>query len=343
MGMKLTSFIAAFIVSISISFAQIPPNYYDNAAFLTGEDLRIALSNIIDNHTVIQYSNLWNKFPQTDATASNKVWDIYSDNPSGTNAYTYNFVSDQCGNYSGEGDCYNREHSVPKSWFNDLSPMNSDLFHIYPTDGYVNGQRGNNVYAEVNSPSSTTSNGSRVGPCSSAGYSGTAFEPIDDYKGDLARTYFYMATRYRSNIPSWTSDMFASNNLTAWAENVLLAWHQMDPVSQKEIDRNNAIYGIQGNRNPYIDHPEWVEYIWGPIAGVNEVLVESSVYYSNGYLYANSTLQKEACLTIYSCDGALINTVAISAGESIEFTWSTGIYIIKEASGAYLKLSHISK
>ncbi|OFY71803.1 MAG: hypothetical protein A2265_01200, partial [Bacteroidetes bacterium RIFOXYA12_FULL_33_9] len=168
-----------------------------------------------------------------------------------------------CGNYNSENDCYNREHSWPQSWFDESSPMVSDLFHVYPTDGYVNGKRANYPYGEVNSPNWTSMNGSKLGTCSYPGYTGIVFEPIDAYKGDFARTYFYMSTRYYGEDAGWTgSPMVNGAELEPWAMKMMLEWSDADPVSQKEIDRNNAVYGIQNNRNPFIDHPEYAMEIW---------------------------------------------------------------------------------
>ncbi|MCF8346464.1 MAG: endonuclease, partial [Bacteroidales bacterium] len=173
------------------------------------------------------------------------------------------FVSDQCGNYSGEGSCYNREHSFPKSWFNDGSPMYTDLFHLYPTDGYVNGKRGNYPFGETDSPVWTSRNGSEVGPNSWSGYTGTIFEPIDVYKGDFARSYFYMAVRYYGEDGGWTgSPMVDGSQLLSWAKEMLIDWHKDDPVSDKELDRNDAVFALQGNRNPFIDHPEYVDLMY---------------------------------------------------------------------------------
>jgi endonuclease I len=243
---------------------QIPSGYYNAASGLHGEPLQQALHNIIDNHTSVSYSSLWNYFEQTDKKSNGKVWDMYSDIPGGTPPYQYTFGSDQCGNYSAEGDCYNREHSFPKSWFGgEVAPMNSDLFHLCPTDGYVNGKRGNYAFGEVGNASWTSMNGSKLGSCVAPGFSGTVFEPIDGYKGDFARNYFYMATRYYGEDNNWPgSDMTNGAEPKPWALNMLYLWHQQDPVSQKEIDRNNAVYQIQDNRNPFIDHPEYVGTLW---------------------------------------------------------------------------------
>ena len=249
----------------TVLMADVPPGYYDGVEGLDGESLRLALHNIIDDHTSQSYSSLYGHFESTDAKSDGTVWDMYSDVPDGTPPYIYNFTSeDQCGNYSGEGDCFNREHSWPKSWFNEGMPMNTDLFHIYPTDGYVNGMRSNYAYGEVANATWTSQNGSRRGSMNSYNHTGTVFEPIDAYKGDFARTYFYMSTRYCTEDSGWDeNDMVDGADLKEWAVHMLLDWHESDPVSQKETDRNDAVYDIQGNRNPLIDFPAWVECIWG--------------------------------------------------------------------------------
>ena len=245
--------------------ADIPPGYYDDAQGLDGEPLRLALHNIIDDHIPQSYSSLYGHFQSTDAKSDGTVWDMYSDVPGGTPPYIYNFTSaDQCGNYGGEGDCFNREHSWPKSWFNEGMPMNTDLFHIYPTDGYVNGMRSNHPFGEVASSTWTSQNGSQRGNMNSYNHNGTVFEPIDEYKGDFARTYFYMSTRYYTEDSGWdNNDMVNGSTLNDWAVVMLMDWHLQDSVSQKEIDRNNAVYVIQENRNPFIDYPEWVGCVWG--------------------------------------------------------------------------------
>ena len=266
--MRNTTILIALIILQSNLTAQ-PSSYYNSANGKTGTNLELALHKIIRGHTRRSYSQLWTDFQTTDKKSNGKVWDMYSDVPGGTPSYEYTFSSDQCGTYSAESDCYNREHSFPKSWWgggtSSTDTMYTDLFHLVPTDGYVNYKRNNYPYGEVSSASWTSSNGCKVGSCSYTGYSGTVFEPIDEYKGDFARNYFYMATRYKNLIDSWgsNSDMLDGSEFSSWALNLLLDWHEQDPVSQKEIDRNNDVYGIQGNRNPFIDHPEYVPRIWG--------------------------------------------------------------------------------
>ncbi|MHC1777326.1 MAG: endonuclease [Lentimicrobium sp.] len=269
----------AFFPFFTITLAQPPSGYYDPANGLNGTALQAALHNIIDNHDVQSYNSLHDHFESTDRKPNGTVWDMYSDVPGGNPPYTYNFTSgDQCGNYNGEGDCYNREHSWPKSWFNDMSPMYSDLFHLYPTDGYVNGRRSNLPYGTVSSASWTSENGCKVGNCDYPGYSGTVFEPIDAYKGDFARTYFYMSTRYYNEDNNWPgSDMADGSQLRPWALAMMKEWHLSDPVSQKETDRNNAVYQIQENRNPFIDHPEFVAQIWGGTTGIEQLTYNSDI------------------------------------------------------------------
>lgn len=258
-------FVLLFSLFTATLCAQPPANYYNNAYQKKGAALRTALYGIVKNHTALSYSALWDAYYTTDVRPDNgKVWDIYSDNPNGTTAYYYSFGSDQCGSYNSEGDCYNREHTVPQSWFGEATPMKTDLFHVYPTDGFVNGKRGNLALGEVNSATWTSSNGSKLGICVIPGCSGTVFEPIDAYKGDLARSYFYMAVCYMDkNLGQETQSMFSCGSLKPWALDMLIRWHNEDPVSEKEIARNNAVYTLQHNRNPFIDFPELVGKIWG--------------------------------------------------------------------------------
>lgn len=252
--------------------------YYTNAQGLSGYTLKTALYNIIKGHSAQSYGDIWtfastselDKYYENDGS----ILDIYSESPGGNDSYNYTPISNQCGNFSGEATCYNREHAFPRSWFGGaVSPMNTDVHHVFATDGYVNGQRSSFPYGEVSSASFTSRNGSLLGSGTSAqGYTGTVFEPIDAFKGDLARAYFYMATRYESDIDSWESNSTSADVVLNGTENqvfeswflaLLKKWHDQDPVSQKELDRNEAAYSHQGNRNPFIDNPQFVSSIWG--------------------------------------------------------------------------------
>ncbi len=311
-----------FIVFLLLS--EIPEGYYDSAKGKTGYKLKTTLYHIVKDHTDIGYKKLFDAYKTTDTRPGNIVWDMYSDIPGGTPPYIYYHRKKTCGNYKKESDCYNREHSLPQSWFKKKRPMKSDLFHVYPSDGYVNHARGSWPYGEVSDPAWTSKNRSKLGRCSFPGYPGIVFEPIDEYKGDFARTYFYMATRYENKIAKWKKgtakkvlDGSKERVFKEWVVKLFLKWHKNDPVSQKEINRNDAVYELQKNRNPFIDHPEYVGMIWGDETGTGgtevsilsetfETCPEDWVIYSvsgskdwecnkNGYVEINAYKGMEVC------------------------------------------------
>lgn len=268
--------IALFVLSIANGFAQGPNDsgeYYKPADGKKGKELKTALCGVIydrneggDLNTA--YKALWTHFKKTDAKPNGKVWDMYS------NKREMEFGTDQAGNYSKEGDVYNREHSMPNSWFGGkVMPMYTDLHHLYPTDGYVNNKRANYPFGETANPSWKSANDfSKLGKCTYPGYDGVVFEPNDEYKGDFARTYFYMVTCYEEQLPTWYTNNAESRptldgnkypGLSDWQLEMLMKWSKNDPVSEKEINRNIAVWDIQKNRNPFIDYPGLEEYIWG--------------------------------------------------------------------------------
>ena len=260
---KRTSALGLLLALVLQAFAQGANNtgtYYQSADGKKGRELKTAMSGIIRPHTQLSYNGLWEAFKSTDRRDDGKVWDMYSC------VTDYVFVTSGS-NYKQEGDCYNREHSMPKSWFDDGYPMYTDLTHLVPTDGYVNGRRSNYPFGETDGEMyKSEQDFSKLGKSTISGYSGIVFEPNDEYKGDFARIYFYMVTCYENNVSTWESDMLAKNKypaFTDWALEMLMHWAEEDPVSKKEIDRNNAVYELQGNRNPFVDYPGLEEYIWG--------------------------------------------------------------------------------
>ncbi len=264
---KTAALCAAVYILPGTAGAEAPTNYYSSCEGKSGQALLKQLESVISSHTNVGYDGLWTVYKDSDVRPDDgSLWDMYS-----TKHWPRNFT--KCGNYSRVGDCVNREHSFPKSWWGgSKNEMYSDAFHLVPTDGKVNNQRSSYPYGECSGGSYLASNGNvkplgRLGSSTFPGYSGTVFEPDDEYKGDFARSYFYMATCYNSRLSSTTKgDMMAGNSYPfykSWAVNLLLKWHRQDPVSQKEIDRNEAVYKHQHNRNPYIDHPELAEHIWG--------------------------------------------------------------------------------
>lgn len=256
-----------------------PSAYYNSVVGLKEQAIQKQLYSLIHNHTVRTYANLWTDFRSTDAKPNGKVWDLYRND---TN-YTFGTDQDRGG---GDPNSYNREHSVPKSWFGkssaDNTPIYSDLYCLYPCDAPANSERSNNPFGHVTTVQ-WNKGGSKSGNATINGRTTKVFEPVEDRKGDLARTYFYFATRYAyggdgrsganpvADFNTWSRSAAASSVLTfttypfyqQWTIELLLQWHRQDPVSEMEKTRHAEIYKLQNNRNPYIDHPVLVEHVWG--------------------------------------------------------------------------------
>ena len=260
--MKRIVALTVLLVALTTVWAQGPNEsgiYYLDANGKKGAALKTALSEIIVNPRNGGYDGLWEAYKKTDTRADGYVRDWYS------NATNYCHITDKAGSYQKEGDCYNREHTVPQSWFGD-GDIKSDVVHVVPTDGYVNNRRSNYPFGEVKNATYTSKNDyCKLGSCKTDGYSGTVFEPNDEIKGDIARIFFYMITRDEGSCGSWGHDVFTSTypGLTSWTLNMMMRWSRQDPVDAIEIARNNAVYEVQGNRNPYVDYPGLEEYTWG--------------------------------------------------------------------------------
>ena len=321
----LCSFFALALAAKTVTPAASLPTYYKDINGKSGKSLFDAVHVVAkEGYSSLGYDGLWSAFKTTDKKSNGKVWDMYSD-------CSWTFGSDQCGSYSSECDCYNREHSIPKSWFGgSTSGPGCDIFHLVPTDGKVNGMRSNYAFGEVSS-ASYTYDGAKKGSAKSitiiggntiAGntgttisFSGTVFEPRDEYKGDFARGYMGSLLKWAGDQSFTTgegSKIFTTNfttgsfGLTKYGVALLMKWHRQDPVSQKEIDRNNGIQQTQGNRNPFIDYPYLAEYIWGEKAGETLNLSDLITAYdsrfvlgeSNGYLKGGSTVDPETKCTV---------------------------------------------
>lgn len=298
-----------------------PAGYYTAAAGLTCSSLKTQLKTIVSTGYVqLLYSDVFSAYATTDtrpAPNNNLIWDMYTDNPGGGTLYNYVYGTNQCGTYNAEGICYNREHSVPASWFSDNFPMYTDLHHLFATDGFVNNKRSNFVYGKVATATYTSqSNQSKLGSSAVAGISGNVFEPIDEYKGDFARAFFYMITRYESGVAfpatNWssavpggtTTNVFSGNTyptvITSYLD-MLYNWHIQDPVSQKEIDRNNAVYVIQGNRNPYVDSPQYVQRVFAcasAVVGINEIIGSTNDWRNNIAITPNPVTGNSMTITL---------------------------------------------
>ena len=333
----LCCFFALAITAKTVTPAASLPAYYEDIQGKSGKSLFDAVQKVTkEGYTSLGYDGLWGAFKTTDKKSNGKVWDMYSD-------CSWTFGSDQCGSYSSECDCYNREHSIPKSWFGgSTSGPGCDIFHLVPTDGKVNGMRSNYAFGEVSS-ASYTYDGAKKGSAKSitiiggntiAGNtgttiscSGTVFEPRDEYKGDFARGYMGSLLKWAGDQSFTTGDgskIFTTNfttssfGLTKYGVALLMKWHRQDPVSQKEVARNNGIQQTQGNRNPFIDYPYLAEFIWGEKAGesinLNDLITSSDSRFvlgeSNGYLKGGSTVDPETKCTITW----LVNSEEYTAG-----------------------------
>ncbi|REC42904.1 endonuclease [Chryseobacterium pennipullorum] len=293
--------------------AQAPAGYYDGTTGLTGYALKTKIYDIISKKNVSwHYDDLPVFYNQTDldwyydghtpANNTSILLDIYSEIPSGPDAYEYtsaNLISSS----GGEGEGYNREHAMPQSTFNSNYPMFSDLHFVIPTDAKINQLRNNYPYGIGNSTiHHTFTNTSKIANSAIPNYAYTnrVYEPIDEFKGDVARMLLYFVVRYERKLPAFNhftniNPALDRSALDGTAERafdpayiaMLLQWHQQDPVSQRETDRNNAVFAIQKNRNPFIDHPQWVEMIWNqtpdasiPQAPLNLITTQTGAYFT---------------------------------------------------------------
>lgn len=341
-------------------WAQGPNNsgtYYQSADGKKGAALKTAFFNIIKNHTDIGYDGLIEAYHKTDTRADGKLRDWYS------NATNYTW-DDRNGN-NREGAGWNREHSVPQSWFSKSSPMKSDIVHVLPTDCYVNNRRSSYPFGEVGNATYTSNNGySKLGSCKTSGYSGTVFEPNDEIKGDIARIYFYMVTCYEDRFTGWTAgsatQVFSSNKyegLKTWCMDMMMRWSKNDPVDAVETARNNAVQEVQGNRNPYVDYPGLEEYVWGSkkeeafsydnYDGTGTVTppdpdrVEDPAFSPMAGTYTNSVNVKLSCSTTgasiyYTLDGTepSVNSTLYTT-DGINLTETTTIKAVAYLDGMY--------
>ncbi len=243
-------------------YAGPPEGYYGQADGVAGSSLRTALHEIIRPHRRVSYDSLWDHYRETDRRADGTVWDMYSD------CIFSAFQSNQGGPPGTVGGYLTREHCWPKmAWGGEKNDAYSDLFHVLPGDAHTNGQKGLGPPGEVG-PNHASCGLMKIGRARDGlGYEGLVFEPSDRYKGDFARIYMYFTVCYQTGpdaLPcaNWPLMAADGQQLARWAEVMLLRWHREDPVDSKELDRNEAIFRIQGNRNPFVDHPDWAARIW---------------------------------------------------------------------------------
>ena len=274
---EICSAVCGLLLSVVV-YAEIPVGYYAEAQGKSDSLLRQALYDTIRSgvrihygtqgygyYDGIYYPGTWNYFPQTDFRADGTVWDMYSN----TKRYFPHDGGSACG--------LEIEHCLPKSWWGWTSSATGsskrayqDLFILNPSDGSANGNKSNYPPGHVVKGDKFDNGSFRMDKAASSQYGWICFEPAEEYRGDFARTYFYVATAY-ADLPFGAGNADYQRYLTdstylvfkPWLVEVLLGWHRADPVSEKERRRAETVFSIQGNRNPYIDYPELVEFIWG--------------------------------------------------------------------------------
>ena len=259
---KMKRFISSIFLLLLVVCATAQKEYYTSVDGIKGgAALKTALHELIKNHNKISYGSgedkTWGAFYTTDAVVENgkrRVLDMYSAEK--------RYFGSKGSAVSG----MNIEHSVAKSWWGgNQNNAYCDLHHLNPSDQNANSRKSNYPLGELTSVS--WDNGvTFVGKANIDGSSMNAYEPCDEYKGDFARVFMYMFTCYQDLTWEYTWMNYEKSTyptLKPWAVELLLKWHKQDPVSEKEVNRNNAVYAVQGNRNPYVDYPQLADYVWG--------------------------------------------------------------------------------
>ncbi|MFV8476071.1 endonuclease [Mycoplasma sp. VS403A] len=244
-------------------------NYYASANGKKGKDLieellRIQKSHLKGIHGYGSLPGFYNKskaFRDLFYENDNTMLDVYSENPSGKDPYTYANYKGGRGGFEGSG--MNREHMIPQSWFGKASPMVSDTNHIFPTDIKVNGVRSNFAHDYVTSPKVVFKQGSKMGK-NNIGLD--AMEPLDEFKGDVARAYLYFTATYNDRDLNNMSTSIFTRTFPYIKEHYLatyLEWNKNDQVGPWDVLRNNETAAFQEVRNPFIDYPDLANNIFG--------------------------------------------------------------------------------
>lgn len=280
MRKKLLRLSLAFLVSVMPALpmlAQIPEGYYSSLKGKKGAELKTAIHNIIKKANVLSYGSgnrsTWWGFWSTDRDESGRFIDRYSSESEWEMSTSQGAV----------GAGMNIEHSFPKSWWGGAkNQAYEDLYNLMPCESKINSKKSNYPMGIV--VSGDIGNGwTKVGKGTDGKW---YWEPADPWKGDFARGYMYMATAYQDY--NWSGNQApqilqqgAYPTLKEWAYKLYIQWAKADKPDALEIKRNNEVAKIQGNRNPYVDFPNLMEYVWGDstnIAFNPETTVKSSSY-----------------------------------------------------------------
>jgi endonuclease I len=328
----------SFIALFQFVSAQIPPGYYDDAAGLTGIELKDALHDIIKNHDEPSYDDLRDfilKASDEDPENPNNVILLYSG------------ISRPKSMFGGNSGDWNREHVWAKSHgdFGNNPPSGTDAHHIRPTDVQINSIRGNLDFDNGGSP---------VSGAPGCYKDSDSFEPRDAVKGDVARMIFYMDVRYEGDNGELDLTVVDAVNTAPAPElgklSVLLEWHQQDPPDDFERNRNDVVYSYQDNRNPFIDHPEFVEEIWGNPSSISvsdQIFVSCYPNPVNNQLFIEYSYSSTLTYSLLSFDGKQVSEGQLQADKSTINTSNIGnglfLLLIKDENNVIIKQLKVLK
>ena len=344
---------AACVFAVTMMAEEIPANYYDAINGTQDSVLKSTLSLIVRGGERYEYGpnqyhstsnppewqkgdfkafGTWQALPFTDHKpgTTGGVWDMYS------NCVRY------YPNKLGDSGCsLNIEHCLPKSWWGGtVNEAYKDLYNLNPSDQRANSQKSNYAPGHVKKGDKFNNGSFKMDAAKSSGYGYICWEPAEEYRGDFARTYFYMATAYEylewTAYPQYVSHgsylMFSDS-----IQKVLLDWHRADPVSDKERCRADVISDIQGNRNPFIDYPELVEFIWGNKKGETVDLGTLECAFSQGWCPDDASEPEpqiyDTLINLPAITAALVNAVpGGSANSGIQSNGNASITMGKSST-----------
>ena len=325
--MKKTIFIlfAVYLLAFNVT-AQIPAGYYDGTEGLYDEQLKAVLHDIIDGHDEPSYNDLRDfilKESDEDPQNPNNVILLYTGR------------SQAKSTFGGLANEWNREHVWAKSHgdFGNTPPCGTDAHMIRPTDVSVNSDRGNKDFDD---------GGQQHQEAPGCYFTTYTWEPRDEVKGDVARMILYMDVRYEGDNGELDLTVVDAVNTSPAPEHgklsTLLDWHEFDPPDAFEINRNNVVYSYQDNRNPFIDHPEFVSEIWGESAEIDEnsILQQVNIYpnpvVNNLHVSIENSVLNKPGIEIFNSIGTKIVCDQSQAGEELTIDCSSlpsGIYFLR--------------
>jgi endonuclease I len=308
------------VIKVSAS-AIYPEAYYAATRNKWAEELKSALRDLIDGHTSLGYN-----------TARDYMYGSI-DNVNGWVECVYTGRKAQFSSRSGAtANNFNCEHTWPQSFFSENEPMKSDLSHLYPTDETANSQRGSYDFGLVKTATWSVG-GSKLGSDKDGL---TVFDPRPQHQGNVARSHFYFTVRYNAQYVGYQND--------TKMETILRGWHLSDTVDAAEKQRNEAIYTLQKNRNPFIDHPQLVERIssfFGTAQKSSQPALALSPVSVN-ILQVPVNSQAVSYLAIINSGQALLQVSSL-ASDQPQFSVSKATFSIPAESYLYLQVTFLSE